>query len=65
MKQDKLISSIAARAGLSQKNVKLVLNELTNIVTDQLKKNDSVSLYGFGTFKVSNRSARNGHNPQT
>lgn len=65
MKQDKLISAIASRAGLSQKAVKNVLNELTYIVTDQLKKDDSVSIYGFGTFKVSKRSARNGVNPKT
>ncbi len=30
-----------------------------------LKKNDTVSLVGFGTFKVAQRKARKGRNPQT
>jgi DNA-binding protein HU-beta len=30
-----------------------------------LKKKDAVTLVGFGTFKVSKRSARKGRNPQT
>jgi DNA-binding protein HU-beta len=30
-----------------------------------LKKGDSVSLVGFGTFKVGKRAARNGRNPRT
>ena len=30
-----------------------------------LKKNNSVSLVGFGTFSVSKRAARTGRNPRT
>jgi DNA-binding protein HU-beta len=30
-----------------------------------LKKGDSVTLVGFGTFDVHKRNARNGRNPQT
>jgi DNA-binding protein HU-beta len=30
-----------------------------------LKKNDTVTLVGFGTFKVSKRTARTGRNPKT
>jgi nucleoid DNA-binding protein len=30
-----------------------------------LKKGDSVTLVGFGTFKVAKRAARTGRNPQT
>jgi DNA-binding protein HU-beta len=30
-----------------------------------LKKGDSVTLIGFGTFSVSKRAARKGRNPQT
>lgn len=65
MKQDKLIPAIAAKAGLSQKAVKSVINELTAIVTAELKKGGEVQIYGFGTWKASKRSARQGVNPQT
>ena len=34
-------------------------------ITAELKKGGSVTLTGFGTFKVSKRAARNGINPQT
>ena len=34
-------------------------------LTKSLKKGESVSLVGFGTFKISNRSARVGRNPRT
>jgi len=34
-------------------------------ITNALKKQDSVTLIGFGTFKVGQRNARTGRNPQT
>jgi DNA-binding protein HU-beta len=34
-------------------------------VTTTLKKGDSVTLVGFGTFSVAKRAARTGRNPQT
>ncbi len=38
---------------------------MVDSVTDSLKKGDSVSLVGFGTFHVKERAARTGRNPQT
>ncbi len=37
---------------------------LSSIIT-ALENGDSVSLIGFGTFKVADRKARQGRNPQT
>ena len=34
-------------------------------ITKALKKGDTVTLVGFGTFKVTKRKARKGRNPQT
>ena len=34
-------------------------------ITNALGSGDSVSLIGFGTFKVADRKARQGRNPQT
>ena len=34
-------------------------------ITKALKKGDTVTLVGFGTFKVIKRKARKGRNPQT
>ena len=40
-------------------------SELRASVTKSLKKGDSVSFVGFGTFKIANRKARTALNPQT
>ena len=34
-------------------------------ITKALKKKDTVTLVGFGTFRVDRRKARKGRNPQT
>ena len=34
-------------------------------ISDALKKGDTISLVGFGSFKVAKRKARKGRNPQT
>ena len=34
-------------------------------ITNALKRGDAVTLVGFGTFKVQQRKARKGRNPQT
>jgi len=43
--------------------------EAVDIILDSiagaLKKGDSVSIAGFGTFKISQRKARTGRNPRT
>ena len=41
------------------------LGALLDIISDTLKKGDSLSLVGFGTFEVRSRAARTGRNPKT
>jgi DNA-binding protein HU-beta len=36
-----------------------------DIISDSLKKGDSISLPGFGSFEVRERAARVGRNPKT
>mgnify|MGYP002040018775 FL=1 len=38
---------------------------MTETITETLKNGDTLALVGFGTFSVSERSARTGRNPQT
>ncbi len=49
----------------STKEAQKVLEILLSAISDTLKKGDSVTLTGFGTFKVSKLKARKGRNPQT
>lgn len=65
MNKAELIEQIAKDAGLTKVQANDVLNSFTNAVVSSLKKGENVTLVGFGTFSVSQRSARNGRNPQT
>lgn len=63
--KDTLVGSIVEKTELSKKDVESVLDAVIETVTEELKKGNKVTLTGFGTFKVSNRAAREGINPQT
>ncbi len=65
MNKGDLINKIAESAGLTKAQAENALNAVLGSVTDALKKDDSVTLVGFGTFSVSQRKARSGRNPQT
>ncbi|MBQ1783487.1 MAG: HU family DNA-binding protein [Gammaproteobacteria bacterium] len=65
MNKTDLIDKIAAGADISKAKAKDALEALLDAVTASLKDGDAVQLVGFGTFKVSERAARTGRNPQT
>jgi DNA-binding protein HU-beta len=65
MNKAELIDKISKDAGLTKVQANEALDSFTNTVVGALKKGDRVTLVGFGTFSVSERSARNGRNPQT
>jgi len=65
MNKSDLIDAIAASAGLSKADAGRALDALVKTVTKTLKKGDTVSLVGFGTFSVRKRAARTGRNPRT
>jgi DNA-binding protein HU-beta len=65
MTKQELVSKMAEDAGISKKAAEDALNSFIDAVKGSLGKGDGVSLVGFGTFGVSQRSARTGRNPQT
>lgn len=65
MNKSELIDAIAAEADISKADASRALDATLDTVTKALKKGDSVSLVGFGTFSVKDRAARTGRNPQT
>ena len=65
MNKGELINRIAEDASLSRSQATEALNSFIKATSDTLKKGDKLTLVGFGTFSVSNRSARKGRNPQT
>lgn len=65
MNKAELIDSIAADSKLTKADAKRALDAFISATAKALKKGESLVLIGFGTFKVVQRAARNGRNPQT
>lgn len=65
MNKTQLIDAMAADAGITKAQAKSALDSFTSNVTKTLKGKGKVALVGFGTFSTSERSAREGINPQT
>ncbi|MCT4592636.1 MAG: HU family DNA-binding protein [Candidatus Gracilibacteria bacterium] len=64
MTKGDLINAIAAGAGITKKAAGDALQALIDAVTAELKKGGTVTVTGFGTFRVSKRAARTGVNPR-
>lgn len=65
MNKTELINQIAESADISKKAASDALQGFMMAITDSMKKEDKVTLVGFGTFSVTKRAARDGRNPQT
>jgi DNA-binding protein HU-beta len=65
MNKAQLIDAMAAGADITKADAKKALDAFVAATTDALKGGDRVALIGFGSFSVSERSARTGRNPQT
>ena len=65
MNKAELIDAIADSADLSKASAGRVLDAVIDNITGALKKGESVTLVGFGTFTVRQRAARTGRNPRT
>ncbi|MBI5414424.1 HU family DNA-binding protein [Candidatus Peregrinibacteria bacterium] len=62
-KQD-MVNSIATAAGITKKAATAAMDAFLELVKSELKKGRSVTVTGFGTYKISNRAARVGVNPR-
>jgi DNA-binding protein HU-beta len=65
MTKAELIDKMASDADISKAAAGKALDSFIEGIKKTLKKGDTVTLVGFGTFSVSKRAARKGRNPQT
>jgi DNA-binding protein HU-beta len=65
MKKGELIAEFAKRTEMSGAAANGAVNTIIDIITERLKKGDTVGITGFGTFSVAKRAARKGRNPST
>jgi nucleoid DNA-binding protein len=64
MNKADLINEVA-KVLKTKKDAETAVDCVFSTITKTLEKGETVGLVGFGTFKVENRSARKGRNPQT
>ena len=65
MNKAELVAAVAQQAEISKVQAGKVVASFLEGVTHSLKSDVSVTLVGFGTFKVIKRKARKGINPRT
>ncbi len=64
MNKGDLVNEVA-KVLCTKKEAQAAVDCVLASITKALKKKDTVTLIGFGTFKVEKRKARKGRNPQT
>jgi DNA-binding protein HU-beta len=65
LNRTKLIAEVSKYTGLTAKQAESGLKAFEYVIISALRGNDTVRITGFGTFKVRDRAARRGRNPQT
>lgn len=65
MRKQDLVRAVAEATGQSDVAASRAVNAVFDTIEQALANGDEVALSGFGTFKVVERSSRQGRNPQT
>jgi len=64
MNKGDLVNEVA-KVLSTKKDAQAAVDCVLSAIIETLKKEETVTLIGFGTFKVAQREARKGRNPQT
>ena len=65
MNKTEFINAVSAKSGLSKVDSKKAVEAFVETVSEELKSGGKVALLGFGSFSVTEKSARKGVNPKT
>lgn len=65
MKKSELVKNVALETGMSQADAAKAVQAIIAAVSDCLISGDSITIQGFGTFKLSEHKERKGRNPST
>lgn len=65
MTKQEFINQVKEKADLTGADATKAVDAVLDTISDTLKRGGEVSFTGFGKFSVSERSARQGVNPQT
>lgn len=65
MNKSELIRSVAAKAGLTNKQAEAAYDAVVASIVEAFHDDEKVQLIGFGTFELKKKPAREGINPRT
>lgn len=65
MNRAQVVDGVQQKIGLSRAATERAVKAVLDVISGGLRRDGSVLLVGFGTFKVRQRKARMGRNPQT
>lgn len=65
MTKAELVAEIAKKSNLTKADAERALNSFVDVAKNILKREESLTLSGFGSFVVAKRKARKGRNPRT
>lgn len=65
MNKKELVSMVATKTGLNQKDAGKATEAVFETIAEELEKGEKVQMLGFGTFETRKREARQGRNPHS
>ncbi len=65
MTKVELITKVAEKSDISKSQTTATINAFLDIIQDEMIAGNKLTLTGFGTFTMSERSARIGRNPRS
>jgi len=60
-----LVNEVAKESDLTKKDAVVIVQTVLDSITNALQRGEGVELRGFGSFRIRNRSPRQGRNPKT
>lgn len=65
MRKQELVKAVASSVNMPEGQVSTVIQATFDAIESSLAAGDEVTITGFGSFRISERGAREGRNPQT
>lgn len=65
MTKRELVAELAQRTSNSKKETERIISAMVDIITEEVKKGEKVSITSFGTFYLGKIAKRRGRDPQT
>jgi integration host factor subunit beta len=65
MTKAELVEEVANESELTKKDAEVIVQTVLDSITESLQRGEKIELRGFGSFRIRNRSSRQGRNPKT